>query len=464
MTKDLLPLLKSLESLADVPEDQLQWLLDKATCSSYPVGSPLFKKDDCIDKMHILLEGRFVLKVQQGNQFRTIGYFEQFEITGTLPYSRATTAIGEAIALEQAKVLSLPDSYFPEMIRDKHELTTALVHVMSSRIRKFTKLQQQNEKMLSLGKLSAGLAHELNNPSSAVIRSSGELKKHIALSTKTIEKLVGLNIDKQVLTEVNKMLETISELNKPALSMLELSELQDELADWLEDRELDETGEISEIFSEFQVDIDQLEKLESLLDEGELGIVLNWMAESMTTEKLIGEIGEASVRINDLVTSIKSYTHMDQAPERQKTNIHTGINNTLVMLKHKIKKNDIEVRTDFETTLPEVMVFVSETNQVWTNLIDNAIDAMENSDERVLTITTKSDNGFINVIVQDSGTGIPQEDLDKIFDPFYTTKGIGKGTGIGLDIVWQIVAQHNGTVEIESKPGNTRFIVCLPKE
>ena len=155
---------------------------------------------------------------------------------------------------------------------------------------------------------------------------------------------------------------------------------------------------------------------------------------------------------------------MDQAPEKQKTNIHTGITNTITMLRHKITKNNIEVKTNFDTSLPEVMVYVSEINQVWTNLIDNAIDAMETSDDKTLSIQTESNNSYLQIIIEDTGSGIPQEDLDKIFDPFFTTKEIGKGTGIGLDIVWQIITQHNGTIDVESRPGNTKFLINLPKD
>ncbi|MEM9390845.1 MAG: HAMP domain-containing sensor histidine kinase, partial [Bacteroidota bacterium] len=189
--------------------------------------------------------------------------------------------------------------------------------------------------------------------------------------------------------------------------------------------------------------------------------VINWLNQVLTTEKLVNEIEDASQRINDLVLSVKSYTHMDQAPEKHPVDIHKGIHNTLTMLKHKIGKGGIEVETIL-SELPAVPLFVSEMNQVWTNLIDNAIDAMEDSNTKKLNIETLRDGDFVNINITDSGKGIPEDILDKIFDPFFTTKPVGKGTGLGLDVVQQIISQHNGAIKVNSKPGKTTFNICLP--
>jgi signal transduction histidine kinase len=190
--------------------------------------------------------------------------------------------------------------------------------------------------------------------------------------------------------------------------------------------------------------------------------VIGWLYQVFTTEKLVGEIEEAAKRINTLVTSVKGYTHMDQAPEKQLTDIHVGIRNTLTMLNHKLKKNNIKLIENFQADLPQANIFVSEMNQVWTNIIDNAIDAMEGRANSTLEIKTEKSGAFVNVSIIDNGPGIPKEIQDKIFDPFFTTKSIGKGTGLGLEVVRQIISQHNGKVYVNSEIGRTEFVICFP--
>jgi signal transduction histidine kinase len=220
--------------------------------------------------------------------------------------------------------------------------------------------------------------------------------------------------------------------------------------------------QMTETFAEFGFTCADFEELQKLLRPEDMAPVIGWLNQVMSTEKLVGEIEEASKRINTLVSSVKGYTHMDQAPEKHKTDIHTGIRNTLTMLNHKLKKAGIKVVEDFRHQPPEANILVSEMNQVWTNLIDNAIDAMEGRPNSVLEIKTERDREFTVVSITDNGAGIPKEILDKIFDAFFTTKAIGKGTGLGLDVVRNIVNQHNGKVEVTSEPGKTTFKVCFP--
>jgi signal transduction histidine kinase len=221
---------------------------------------------------------------------------------------------------------------------------------------------------------------------------------------------------------------------------------------------------LPEALAEFDFGIQELDMIASYVPEAHLEPVIYWIYQNLTTEKLVSEIEEASKRINDLVTSVKSYTHMDQAPEKQPADIHEGIRNTLTLLNHKLRKNQIQLNESFDESIPHPMIFISEMNQVWTNLIDNAVDAMENSAQKQLEISTENAGEFVKITITDSGKGIPAEDLDNIFDPFYTTKPVGKGTGIGLDIVRQIIDQHHGSIHVKSKPGKTAFEVCLPKQ
>ncbi len=461
MDADLPNRLKQIPELSEVPDKQIQWLLDNATCLSLKEGEFLFRKGDPIDTMSIILSGSFSIKVEQNGNYRFVSKIEKNSITGNLPYSRATTATGFAEANESSEVVVLHKSKFKEMIHKCDELTTALVHVMSTRIREFTKLQQQNDKMMALGKLSAGLSHELNNPSAAVVRSARSLKKHLSFLPDHFKNVIKIRIDDDAVDAVNKIVFDKAQQGEVTLPLSERSDREDDIAEWLEVNGFDDGYEIAEGFVDFNFSVEELEKVKNLVSKKDLIPILNWLNQVLTTEKLVNEIEDASQRINDLVLSVKSYTHMDQAPEKQPMDIHKGIKNTLTMLKHKVNKNNIEVVTQF-ADLPEVSLFVSEMNQVWTNLIDNAIDAMDNGNQRVLTVETLKDGEFVNVNISDSGKGIPEDIQGQIFDPFFTTKPIGQGTGLGLDVVKQIVNQHNGSIKVKSKPGETTFMVCVP--
>ncbi|MEM7552071.1 MAG: ATP-binding protein [Bacteroidota bacterium] len=454
--------LKRIERFKDVPEEQLEWLLGKSDCRSYTEGEYLFKKGDCIDELIVVIKGRFIIRMQQKSQYRILGYIEKHDIAGALPYSRATNATAESTAMDDSMILCLDHDHFPEMIKERHELTTALVHVMSTRIREFTKLQQQNEKIISLGKLSAGLAHELNNPSSAVVRGAHELKKHLSLIPDKFKKVIKIQTDEKTVDAVNELLFNHIKKEKPELTMMQRSDLQYDIEDWFEEHDVEDEDGLSESLAEFDFSIEELDEIASMIREKDLEAVINWIVQNMITDRMVVEIEEASARIGELVGSVKSYTHMDQAPEKQRADIHEGIKNTLIMLNYKIKKSKINVETKFGD-LPKPLIYISEMNQVWTNLLDNAIDAMKEEDEKNLLVESMKDDSFIKVLITDSGSGIPEDELNKIFDPFYTTKEVGKGTGIGLDIVQQIVGQHHGSIKVlSSKPGKTVFEVCIP--
>ncbi|ELR72867.1 hypothetical protein C900_00828 [Fulvivirga imtechensis AK7] len=462
MVYQIIERLLEIDQLKEVPRNQLEWLVEKSDCRSVKQGDYLFKKGAPIDKMYIILHGHFILKIQQNNQFRVIGSLEEKAITGALPYSRASIATGIAEAAENAEVLALDKTYFKEMITDYHELTTAFVHVMSTRIRHFTKLQQQNDKMMALGKLSAGLAHELNNPSGAVIRSARMLRKHLALLPEEFKKVIKIKIDDQQLDIVTDLLFDKIKDGVQHIPLMEKTDREDSIASWLEEHDFNDGYEAAENFVDFNFTEEDMDTIAEQVNGKDLVPVVNWLNQVLATEKLVNEIEDASQRINDLVKSVKSYTHMDQAPEKQPANIHTGIDNTLTMLNHKLKKAHINVIKKYQEDLPKPMIYISELNQVWTNLIDNAIDALEDAEHKNLEIQTKQDGSFVKINIVDSGKGIPDEVKDQIFDPFFTTKAIGKGTGLGLDIVQQIISQHNGTIDVDSKPGRTEFKICIP--
>lgn len=460
---DILSQIKRIPGLEEVPDAQLQWVIDHGELGTIPVGSYLFKKGDTMEKMHVILSGHLSFKVEQNGNFRLAGDLKGPAITGLLPYSRAKGAFGYGEATVDSQILSLDRSHFRDMIIHHEELTTALVHMMSSRIRTQTKLTQQNEKIMALGKLSAGLAHELNNPSAAVVRSAQMLSKHLGAVPARFKQVIKTKITDEEVDAVNKILFAKIDSGIQRLSMMEKSDKEDELLDWMEDHNIDEAEEITNNFVDYGFTEDELEELKDLVRPEDLPPIIHWINQMLSTERLVKEIEEASNRINKLVSSVKSYTHMDQAPEKKLTDIHEGIDNTLTMLNHKLRKGNIEVVRKFQEDMPPVNILVGEMNQVWTNLIDNAIDAMEESESAILTLRTERHGKYANIYIEDSGSGIPDEIKGKIFDPFFTTKAIGQGTGIGLEMVHQIVTQqHHGVIELVSRPGHTSFHICIP--
>ncbi|MEJ0032541.1 MAG: ATP-binding protein [Bacteroidota bacterium] len=460
MTKDLIAQLKLVSDFKSVPDGQLQWLVDKGQIRSYHDGDKVFGRGDEVDGFSIVLNGKLQLYMVQNGNRRDLGAYEPYEILGRLPYSRMKAANGEGFAIGELEMLFLHRDLFPELISSCHDITEALVHNMTDRVRDFTKFQQQNDKMMALGKLSAGLAHELNNPSAAIVRSAQELKKALGTAPKKFKQVLKIQATDDIVDKLNKVIfNKIQNRSDVKLSLSQKMKLEDDIRSWMEG--IGVTTD-PEIFGYFGFTVDDLNELKSCLRQEDVGPVLEWFEQVLTTESLVNNIEEASRRINTLVTSVKGYTHMDQAPEKQRVNIHDGIRNTLTMLHYKLKKGSIKVIEDFKHDPPEANILVSEMNQVWTNLIDNAIDAMEGRPNSVLEIKTEREREFSVVSITDNGPGIPKEIIDKIFDAFFTTKPIGKGTGLGLDVAQNIVNQHNGRIEVESEPGKTTFKICFP--
>ena len=456
-------LLQSFEALQEVPLEELKWLIDNSEQRILPEGEFLFQPGQPINATNIFISGRVSMYMMQNNEMREMTVFEAQTISGYLPFSRAKTAPSFAKAVEDTQLLSFPASKMHEMIADHFELTQALVHVMASRIRDFTALQQQSEKMMALGKLSAGLAHELNNPASAIVRGAASLKQHLLSAPKTFKEIIEMKMTLDQVNIVNDMLRTVlNEKHKRILTLMERSELEDEMVEWMNAHEVKNAAEISENFVEFGLKVNDAEAFKQHIPADYISHIMNWINSNMVTEKMVTDIEEASRRITDLVGSVKNFTHMDQGHDKQYADIHSGIRNTLTMLHHKIHKNNIEVVEHFDTTLLPVKAMIGELNQVWTNLMDNALDAMEGTGKGVLEIKTLKDGAFVEVSIIDNGPGIPEDFKSQIFDPFFTTKEIGKGTGLGLDVVRRIVKQHRGSIKVQSAPGRTAFIVCFP--
>jgi signal transduction histidine kinase len=456
-------LLKTFEALTEVPEDQLQWLIDHSDCIMIPDGELLSEPGNPIAGTYFIISGKMRLYLPIGGVKREIGDFKPGEISGYLPYSRAKMGTGYSVAVGDTQLMIFPKEKANEMIRTQFELTQALVHVMTNRVRTFTALQQQNEKMLALGKLSAGLTHELNNPASAIVRDSESLLKHLQMEPQTFKSVIAIRMEPEHVDIVTKkVFRVVSEKREVNLTLRQRADKEEELTDLFDEMGIENSDEIAENFVDFGFETQDIELFRHHIPAEYFSPIFNWVNSLLVTERMVQDIGESARRIATLVTSVKTYTHMDQGQEKQYADIRIGIKNTLQMLIYKIKRGNITMVKEFDETLPPVKAMIGELNQVWTNLIDNALDAMEANGKGTLTIKTERDKEFVQVSIIDDGPGIPEEILPKIFDPFFTTKEMGKGTGLGLEVVQRIVNQHNGTIKATSVPGHTAFVVCFP--
>jgi len=455
--------LKSFEALKNVPDDQLQWLIDNSQSRILHDGEYLTMQGHPLGGPHFIISGRLIISFNQNGSRREITTGTSGAITGYLPYSRGVVASASSQANGEVQILSFPTERIREMIKDQFELTQALVHVMSNRVREFTALQQQNEKMTALGKLSAGLAHELNNPASAIVRDSASLIEHLRLEPQTFKKVIAIQMTAEQVDAVNDELFRLMAIkDRPDLTLKEKMKREEEVADWFDQHNVENGYDIAEVFVDFGFMVDNLEEFCSHIPTNYCSPVFNWISQVLMTERMVQDIGESARRIADLVSSVKNFTHMDRGLDKQYADIRIGIKNTLIMLLYKIKKGNITIVKQYDETLPPVKALIGELNQVWTNLIDNALDAMEPNGKGTLTIKTERDRHFVQVSIIDDGPGIPDEIKSRIFDPFFTTKEMGKGTGMGLEVVQRIVHQHNGSIKMNSVPGKTEFLVCFP--
>jgi len=459
--------LKKIIALSDMPDKHLQWILDHSEFSQYADGEIISKYGDEADAMIFMLSGKLTFYMNMnGRQV----YFFTFEndsttggVTGLLPYSRMKTMPGYAYASGEIKALRLHKKYFPELEQLNPDFIQRLVGYMTERARTFATMQLQHEKVNALGNLAAGIAHELNNPAAAINRISHELNKRLNRNYELTKQLLQSNLTPEHIQHIHALVEKkeTEPEKKIKRTALQQVEYEDELAEWFKIKGVAER-EMAETFSELGFSTSELENIITNVGSEAFILALPWLENLVSSFKIIKDLDAASSHISKLVSSIKSHVHMDRTNELQPTNIHEDMDNTLILLGFKLRGKKIKVNKNYCEDMPAVPAYVGELNQVWTNLIDNAIFALGENGE--LTIETKCDTKNITVCVIDNGAGIPKEIISRIFDPFFTTKKVGEGTGIGLDLVKRIVKHHNGEIKVKSAPGKTEFSVCIPIE
>jgi signal transduction histidine kinase len=454
---DLVERLTTHRLLKDVPREQLEWLAAHSTFHRFEAGEIVSSIDTPVTALYVLLSGHMVIRVERASSVRR--GFEWFggDVGGLLPYSRLSKPPGNSYAEEPSEILMIDRSHFPELIKQCHEITTILVHVMLDRARRFARNELHDEKMISLGRLAAGLAHELNNPASAVARSARELAGRLFELEATSLALGAANLSNEQLAAVMKSRSLSNDAE--SLSPLDRADREEAVADWLAKHGL--RDETAASLSDSAMTVEGLESLAKVLDPDALGYALHSIGASHRARRLTVDIETAASRVHDLVAAIKGFTYMDQHAVPTRVSIRKGLSDTMTVLGSKARSKSIQVTVDVGESLPDVEGFGGELNQVWSNLIDNAIDAAPESGH--VEVCAGERDGSVVVTVIDDGPGIPPDRIEKIFEPFFTTKPLGQGTGLGLDIVQRVVQEHRGKIELTSRPGRTQFCVILPR-
>ena len=467
--------LRGLFLFEKLTDDQLGWLCREGRVLVVEPG-PVYTEGDPAVAFYVLLSGEVVLSRRLGE--------DDIETTrSSLPgaYAGAFFAyFGDRVpqvynnsmrATERSRFFVLDAPKFAQLMTDWFPMAVHLLEGLFYGTRSAQEAIGQRERLLALGALSAGLTHELNNPAAAAVRATAGLRDHVIALRRKLPAIASGRHNGAVLELLVKMTDDAAArvLTAPALSPLETSDLEDAVTDWLDDHDVANSWQLAPAFVQAGIGPEKLEKIAGAVTEAsadgaaagdrDLASALRWLADTIETEQLLKEITDSVARISSLVGAARQYSQLDRAPY-QVVDIHELLDSTLAMLGGKIGDGVTIVR-DYARDLPRIPAFPSELNQVWTNLIDNAVSAMDG--EGTLTIRTALDRDRLLVEFGDTGPGVPPEMQDRIFEPFFTTKPVGQGTGLGLDISYRIVAQrHHGDLRVESVPGDTRFRVWLP--
>ena len=444
-------------AFADLPDDQIAWFLSQAEETHIKAGDTYIRQGDPADWMFVILEGQLQARGELGGETIIVS-IKPGDVTGVLPFSRMKQATITGRAETESRLLRFPAALFPELIQKMPELTKRLVGVMSDRIREVTRIEQQRDRLASLGKLSAGLAHELNNPASAAKRATSQLR-HILKKIKDASHELGKReLTSAQKSEIEKLEASFTQQDVVPPDALTIADLEDQIDSLFRSHGQNDLWQLAAGLARRNIKPEVLESLFATLEAETARAALVRIAASVEVAALLNEIESSTSRISDLVRAIKEYTYMDQGPV-QNVDIVKSLETTLTILNHKLK-HGVAVQRDYQRVPFLVNSFGSELNQVWTNLIDNAIDAMGGKGE--LRVRTYREDTCVVVEIGDNGPGIAPEVKPHIFEPFFTTKGVGEGTGLGLDTVQRIVKKHRGNIQVNSKPGDTRFQVWLP--
>jgi signal transduction histidine kinase len=475
--------LKRIKIFADLEADQLAWLAERMVERRLAQGEVSIEEGTPADRMAVVIEGEFQARREKGPSDGWIYIIRAGEVSGMLPFSRMTTFGVTARAVVATHAAYLSAALFPEMLRRIPVLEARLVGVLTDRVRETTRIDQERDKLVALGKLSAGLAHELNNPAAAVQRGASELRDRLVALRSLAARLIECGLSAPAMQAAVDLYRAAiarsragtdpsgpNGSNGPNGSHGEAPDPRDPIAEsdreelvaqWLEDHEVERPWDLAGTFAAFGFVPAELDGLAAAAPGAFLPCLVAWMEGGLAAESLLADISHAAHRITELVGAVKSYSHMDDGQGRGVVDLRREIDSTLTILAHKVRKKNVAVQRDFERDLPKIEAFPGELNQVWTNLLDNALDAV--ADGGRVTVRAVREGDSVRLDVADDGPGIPPDIQSRIWEPFFTTKPVGEGTGLGLEIAYRIVVRrHGGAISVTSEPGNTCFSVWLP--
>ena len=436
------------------------WLAAHGDRRKLAAGEILVRQGTLAPSLHVVFAGHLVIRLDRGAGSHKIYEWRGGDVSGALPFSRGARAPNDVVVEEATDYLAVAVEHLPAMIRECPVITATLVHAMLDRARHFNANDLRDEKLVSLGKLAAGLAHELNNPASAAVRSAKMLAESLDAAEAAAAAIGAARLADVQLAAIDRVRALCAMPSGVIRSPIDRADREDALGEWLIDHGANERCAVP--LAETAITMDDLDALATSVSGAALDASLRWISAGCLSRTLTSEIETATSRIHDLVASVKGFTFMDHAPTPEAVDIRAGIRDTFKMLGAKIRAKGAEVTVDFAPNLPCAHAVGAELNQVWMNLIDNALDAVPIGGH--VTVTASQERDRVVARITDDGRGIPPEILGRIFDPFFTTKAVGEGTGLGLDIVRRILRRHDGEVDVESVPGHTEFRVILPLE
>ncbi|HVT58333.1 MAG TPA: ATP-binding protein [Thermoanaerobaculia bacterium] len=456
--------LRRVPVLAGLSEEQLGWLAANLREVRLAPGEAAVEEGAPADRMMVVLDGEIQLAREKGTADGRLGVIKTGDVSGMLPFSRMTHFTVSARAVVPSRVGFVEATLFPEMLRRIPELEPRLVGLLTDRVRESTRQDQQREKLMALGKLSAGLAHELNNPAAAVQRAASELGERLEALRQAAVALAGCSLQHDALSAALELRQAAASRQaqgpEPVDPVLQ-SDRESALEEWLEAHRVERAWIVAGTLASYGIVPADLEPLAARLPGDGVACLLVWLEAGLAADALLGELRAAARRISELVTAVKAYSHMDEGQGRTEIDVHRELDSALTMLAHKARAKGVAVERLYTPQLPRIEAFAGELNQVWTNLLDNAFDAVEQ--EGRVAIRTARENDRLLVEIRDDGPGVPPEIQARIWEPFFTTKAVGEGTGLGLDIALRIVVRrHGGTLTMSSVPGDTRFVVRLP--
>jgi signal transduction histidine kinase len=461
--------LRTLFLFADLTDEQIGWISTNADVVDEPAGKDIVVEGEPARCFYVLLSGTISMSRQVGDDsvettrtdqrgvyFGDVQFYVDADIAREYPAS--------VRAITDCTVFALPAQEFAAEFSRWYPMAVHLLEGLRLGMKRGDQVLAERERLLALGKLSAGLTHELNNPAAAAGRAADTLRDKVAgmrskLAMIADGKIAGDQLKKLVMAQ-DEFVKKVR--HAPSISALEAADREDELGDWLDSHGISGGWDLAPVFVAGGLGVEDLEAVHAAANETTLEGAIRWLAYTVETESLLREILDATTRISDLVLAAKQYSQMDRAPHRF-IDVHEGLDATLVMFGRKLgEESGIGIVKDYDRNLPQIPAYPAELNQVWTNIIDNAIDAMGDG-PGTLTVRTSMAGECVQVEIGDTGPGIPPDVRKKIFDPFFTTKPVGRGTGLGLDVSYRvIVTRHHGDISVESEPGSTRFRVRLP--